>query len=376
MGIALLLAAVSSLNSPRRNSYEVESRCNSDSGGAFCTCRCCGGTEYERHGQQQFFEPERDRQQQLFEPERDRQQQLFESERDGQQQVFGQRFRRCFEQLVLAEQQLLVLAQQLFVLAQRGFAQLVFAELVFFVVLAERLGRREQLQQLDPVVLVGRQEQRRLGLASGMGRVLQQVGQRLQLLERRHVQQLAELQLAEQQQQLLPQQQLQLAEQQRHGQLELRFGHEQRLQQLRDVRLEQQQVKEATLKLICAATAAALFALSGVSLAQGTGSTYGGTGSSAGATGSSSTPGTGSSGVSGSSGASSSSSKCLGMMGSEREKCLKDEGITTGSSAGGTSSSSLGSSGAVPGTGGVGSGQGAGSTGTQSGPEPAAPGSK
>src|SRR3954469_13105824 len=231
MGIALLLAAVSSLNSPRRNSYEVESRCNSDSGGAFCTCRCCGSTEYERHGQQQFFEPERDRQQQLFEPER-----------DGQQQVLGQRFRRCFEQLVLAEQQLLVLAQQLLVLAQRGFAKLVFPELVFFVVLAERLGRREQLQQLDPVVLVGRQEQRRLGLASGVGRILQQVGQRLQLLERRRLQQLAELQLAEQQQ-LLPQQQLQLAEQQRHGQLELRFGHEQRLQQLRDVRLEQQQVR-------------------------------------------------------------------------------------------------------------------------------------
>src|SRR4051812_31633656 len=152
MGIALLLAAVSSLNSPRRNSYEVESRCNSDSGGAFCTCRCCGSTEYERHGQQQFFEPERDRQQQLFEPER-----------DGQQQVLGQRLRRCLEQLVLpeqqlvlAQQQLVVLAEQLLVLAKRGFA-----ELVFFVVLAERLGRREQLQQLDPVVLVGRQEQRR-----------------------------------------------------------------------------------------------------------------------------------------------------------------------------------------------------------------------
>ena len=38
------------------------------------------------------------------------------------------------------------------------------------------------------------------------------------------------------------------------------------------------------------------------------------------------------------------SSKCLGMVGAEQEKCLKDEGITSGSSAGGTSSSGTSSS--------------------------------
>jgi hypothetical protein len=212
-GDCITPAAVSSLNSPRRNFHGVESSCDSDSGGAFRTRRCCGGTEYGQHGQQQLFEPERDR----------------------QQQVLGQRFRRCFEQLLLAEQQLLVLAE-------RGFAELVFAEFVFFVVLAERIGWREQLQQLDPDVLLGRHERRRLDLAPGVGRALQQVRQQLQLLERRHVeQQLAEHQLAEQQH--VAEQQHQVAEQQRHGQLELRFGHEQRLQQLRNVRLEHQQVR-------------------------------------------------------------------------------------------------------------------------------------
>src|SRR5262245_30147103 len=187
MVIAFLPAAVFFPQSPRRVPYDVESSCFRDSGSASRPRRCCGGPEYGQHG---FVE---------FQPQRER-----------QQQVLGQRLRRCFEQLVLAEQ-LLVLTQQLLVLAEQLLAEGVFAELFVFVVLAERFRRRELERQLDPVVLRGRQEQRRLDLPHGVGRVLQQVGQ--QLLERRHVQHLAQQQLAEQQlvfaqQQLVAEQQL------------------------------------------------------------------------------------------------------------------------------------------------------------------------
>lgn len=142
-------AAVLFPQSPRRNRYEVESSCDSDSGGALCTRRCCGGTEYQR-----LFELEPELVLAEFQRVFELQPELVLAEHvfsEQQQQVLGQRLRRCFEQQLVA-QQLFVLAEQLLVLTERGFA-----ELLVFVVLAERLRRRE-LVQLDPVVLLGRHE--------------------------------------------------------------------------------------------------------------------------------------------------------------------------------------------------------------------------